>query len=146
MLYVYIYTYICSTTNLNNFILDPTEETCVNTWEYDCSLYLSFCDNTEYAWFAEVCKKSCGKCGMQINFCDGINVNVKKISLWSFSRWINVFSILHLIDSHTCADNYNDCKDNAHLCSSNSAMRADCPKTCGDCKGSFNLRFIFCLM
>ena len=71
------YTYICSTTNLNNFILDPTEETCVDTYEYDCSLYLSFCDNTEYAWFAEVCKKSCGKCGMQINFFDGINVNVK---------------------------------------------------------------------
>ena len=55
----------------------------MNTWEYDCSLYLSFCDNTEYAWFAEVCKKSCGKCGMQIDFCDGINVNVKNIRVLS---------------------------------------------------------------
>jgi len=44
-------------------ITDPKEETCVDTYDYDCSLYLSFCDNTEYAWFAEVCKKSCGKCG-----------------------------------------------------------------------------------
>ena len=47
-----------------HFILDPTELTCEDTYEHGCSEYLSFCDNKEFAWFAEVCKKSCGKCGI----------------------------------------------------------------------------------
>ena len=45
-----------------HFIPDSTEETCVDTYDNDCSQYLSFCDNADYAWFKEVCKKSCGKC------------------------------------------------------------------------------------
>ena len=57
-----------------------------------------------------------------------------KVTVWGVSLFINVLSIYDLI---ACMDESNACKFNSWYCEEAPKMRADCPKTCGDCKGNF---------
>ena len=42
--------------------VDRSTTTCEDTYDHDCSEYISYCNNPEYAWMPEVCKKTCGYC------------------------------------------------------------------------------------
>ena len=35
---------------------------CEDTYDYDCSDYISYCNDPDYAWMSEVCEKTCGYC------------------------------------------------------------------------------------
>ena len=35
---------------------------CDDTYDYDCSDYISYCNDPDYIWMSDVCKKTCGYC------------------------------------------------------------------------------------
>ena len=35
---------------------------CEDTYAHDCSEYISYCNDPEYGWMPEVCKRTCGYC------------------------------------------------------------------------------------
>ena len=35
---------------------------CEDTYDYDCSDYISYCNDPNYPWMSEVCPKTCGYC------------------------------------------------------------------------------------
>ena len=35
---------------------------CEDTYAHDCSEYISYCNDPEYGWMPDVCKRTCGYC------------------------------------------------------------------------------------
>ena len=48
---------------------------CEDTYDYDCSDYISYCNDPNYPWMSEVCPKTCGYCDNGKLYKLGHNIN-----------------------------------------------------------------------